>query len=110
MTLNTAVQDGQRYSQFSVADINLPFPEVQGDIPLLGRDSPEEPLLFELDPELTEQTFTHNLSHLNYIVQVRDAAGVVVGADIDLNENDVVIKLSQAMAATVVIIDGQHSH
>ncbi len=70
MTLNTAVQAGQHYSQFSVTDINLPFPEVQGDIPLLGRDKPEGSRLFELDPELTEQTFTHNLGHLNYIVQV----------------------------------------
>ena len=110
MTLNSAVQAGQHYSQFSVADINLPFPEVQNDIPLLGRDSPEGSLLFDLDPELTEQTFTHDLGHLNYIVQVRDGNGIVVGADIDLNENDVVIKLSQPMAGTVVIIDGQHSH
>jgi len=107
LTLNSAVQEGQQYSHFSVAEINLPFPEVQGDIPLLGRDSPEGSLTYELDPEATEQVFSHGLGHLNYLVQVRDADGVLVDADIDLNENDVVIRLSQPMAGSVLILDGQ---
>ncbi len=107
MTLNTAVQAGQEYAHFSVAEINLPFPEVQDEIPLLGRDSPEGYLMFELDPELTEQVFAHGLGHLNYIVQVRDADGVIVDADVDLNDDDVVIRLAEPMAGTVIIIDGQ---
>ena len=105
LTLNSAVQAGQQYSHFSVAEINLPFPEVQGDIPLLGRNSPEGSLTYELDPEATEQVFSHGLGHLNYLVQVRDADGVLVDADIDLNENDVVIRLSRPMTGSVLILD-----
>ena len=74
---------------------------------MLGRDGGGSDLLFDLDPEATDQTFTHNLGHLQYMVQVRNADGVIVDADIDLNENNVVIRLTQPMAGTVVIIDGQ---
>jgi len=106
LTLNSVVQAGQQYSHFSVADINLPFPEVAADIPLLGRDRPEGALLFELDSESTEQVISHGLGHLNYLVQVRDASGLLVDADIDLDLNEVIIRLSQPMAGSVVILDG----
>lgn len=104
-TLNGAVQAGQQYDHFSLAEVNLPFPDIGSDIPLLGRDGVGDDLLFDLDPESTEQTFTHNLGNLNYMVQVRNADGVIVDADIDLNENNVVIRLAQPMAGSVIILE-----
>jgi hypothetical protein len=104
-TLNSAVQAGQQYDHFSLAEVNLPFPDIGSDIPLLGRDGLGDDLLFDLDPTSVEQTFTHNLGNLNYIVQVRNGDGVVVDADIDLNENNVVIRLAQPMAGSVIILE-----
>jgi len=108
VTLNTAVGEGQDYAQFDQsAHVTLPFPEV-ADVPLLGRDSTEEGyLVFDLDPDSIEQTFDHELGHQNYIVQVRDENGNLVDVEIDLNDWDVVIRLAQPMAGTVIIVNAE---
>jgi len=108
VTLNTAVGEGQDYTQFDQsANVTIPFPEV-ADVPLLGRDSTEEGyMVFDLDPDSIEQTFDHELGHQNYIVQVRDANGNLVDAEIDLNDWDVVIRLAQPMAGTVIIVNAE---
>ena len=108
VTLNTAVSEGQQYSQFDQnAHVTIPFPEV-ADVPLLGRDSVGEGyMVFELAPDSIEQTFDHELGHQNYIVQVRDENGNLVDAEIDLNDWNVVIKLAQPMAGTVIILNAE---
>jgi len=108
VTLNTAVGEGQDYTQFDQsAHVTIPFPEV-ADVPLLGRDSSEDGyLVFDLDPDSIEQTFDHELGHQNYIVQVRDENGNLVDAEIDLNDWDVVIRLAQPMAGTVIIVNAE---
>ena len=108
VTLNTAVSEGQQYTQFDQsAHVTIPFPEV-ADVPLLGRDSAEDGyLVFDLDPGSIEQTFDHELGHQNYIVQVRDENGNLVDAEIDLNDWDVVIRLAQPMAGTVIIVNAE---
>ena len=108
VTLNTAVGEGQDYTQFDQsANVTLPFPEV-ADVPLLGRDSTEEGyIVFDLDPDSIEQTFDHELGHQNYIVQVRDENGNLVDAEIDLNDWEVVIRLAQPMAGTVIIVNAE---
>ena len=108
VTLNTAVSEGQQYSQFDQnANVTIPFPEV-ADVPLLGRDSTEDGyLVFDLDPDSIEQTFDHELGHQNYIVQVRDENGNLVDVEIDLNDWDVVIRLAQPMAGTVIIVNAE---
>jgi hypothetical protein len=108
VTLNTAVSEGQQYTQFDQsANVTIPFPEV-ADVPLLGRDSTEEGyMVFDLDPDSIEQTFDHELGHQNYIVQVRDDNGNLVDAEIDLNDWEVVIRLAQPMAGTVIIVNAE---
>ncbi|MDP8239385.1 MAG: hypothetical protein P9X24_09870 [Candidatus Hatepunaea meridiana] len=108
MTLNTAVEAGQQYDQFDQsAHVTLPFPEV-ADVPLLGRDSTEDGyMVFDLDPDQVEQTFEHELGHQNYIVQVRDADGNIVDAEVDLNDWDVTIRLAEPMAGTVIIVNAE---
>ena len=108
VTLNTAVSEGQQYTQFDQnANVTIPFPTV-ADVPLLGRDSAEDGyLVFDLDPDSIEQTFDHELGHQNYIVQVRDANGNLVDVEIDLNDWDVMIRLAQPMAGTVIIVNAE---
>ena len=108
VTLNTAVSEGQQYTQFDQnANVTIPFPTV-ADVPLLGRDSAEEGyMVFDLDPDSIEQTFDHELGHQNYIVQVRDENGNLVDVEIDLNDWDVVIRLAQPMAGTVIIVNAE---
>ena len=92
LTLNSQLTEGQHCSRFDLsADVRLPFTEA-GDVPLLGCDAAEEAYqVFDLDPELTEQTFAHDLGHQNYIVQVRDADSNIVDAEVDLNDYNVTI-------------------
>jgi len=108
LTLNSQLTEGQHYARFDLsADVTLPFPEA-GDVPLLGRDEAEEAYqVFDLDPELTEQTFEHDLGHQNYIVQVRDADGNIVDAEVDLNDYDVVVRLAEPMAGTVIVVNAE---
>ena len=108
LTLNSQLTEGQHYGRFDLsADVTLPFPE-SGDVPLLGRDAAEEAYqVFDLDPELTEQIFDHDLGHQNYIVQVRDADGNIVDAEVDLNDYDVVIRLAEPMAGTVIVVNAE---
>ena len=108
VTLNMAVGDGQQYSQFDqMAHVTLPFPGI-GDIPLLSRDGAGDAyMVFDLDSEEIEQTFEHDLGHQNYIVQVRDATGNLIDAEIDLNDWDVVIRLALPMAGTVIIVNAE---
>ena len=108
ITLNMAVGEGQDYSQFDqTAHVNLPFPGA-GDIPLLNRDGAGDAyMVFDLNPDQTEQTFDHDLGHQNYIVQIRDANGNLIDAEIDLNDNDIMIKLAQPMEGTVIIVNAE---
>ena len=105
-TLNVALPESQQYERFNVqANVTLPFPNVN-NLPDLGgiRTSPLNTIRFDLDPELLEQTFTHNLGHTNYLVQLRDDEDKIVDAEIELNENNVVVALAQSMAGTVLIM------
>ncbi len=62
-------------------------------------------IVFDLAPEdYQEQVFVHNIGHLNYMVMVRDADGVQVAADIDLDANQVTVRLTEQMAGTVLIL------
>ena len=61
-------------------------------------------MTFVLEPDLTEQTFTHELGHRNYVVQVRDDEGSLVGAEVVLDSSDVTVRLAEPMAGTVIII------
>ena len=108
ITLNMAVGEGQDYSQFDqTAHVNLPFPGA-GEIPLLNRDGAGDAyMVFDLDSGQTEQTFDHDLGHQNYIVQIRDSNGNLIDAEIDLNDNDVVIRLAQPMEGTVIIVNAE---
>ena len=108
ITLNMAVGGGQEYSQFDqTAHVTLPFPGT-GEIPLLNRDGAGDAyVVFDLDAGLTEQTFEHDIGHQNYIVQVRDANGNLIDAEIDLNDNDVAIRLSEPMEGSVIIVNAE---
>ena len=108
LTLNSQLTEGQQYSRFDLAaNVTLPFPEV-GEVQILGSGIESEAYqIFDLDPLLTEQTFTHNLGHQHYIVQVRDADGNIIDVAVDINDNDVVIGFAESMTGTVIVIDAE---
>jgi len=105
-TLNVALPESQQYERFNVqANVTLPYPNVN-NLPDLGgiRTSPLNTIRFELNAELLEQTFTHNLGHTNYLVQLRDNEDKIVDAEIELNENNIIVSLAQPMSGTVLIM------
>jgi hypothetical protein len=105
-TLNVTLPEAQQYERFNVqANVTLPYPNVS-NLPDLGgvRTSPLNTIRFELNAELLEQTFTHNLGHLNYMAQLRDAEEKIVEAEIELNEHNIVVSLSQPMSGSVLIM------
>ena len=108
LTLNSQLTEGQQYSRFDLAaNVTLPFPEV-GEVQILGSGIESEAYqIFDLDPLLTEQTFTHNLGHQNYIVQVRDADGNIIDVAVDINDNDVIVGFADVMTGTVIVIDAE---
>jgi hypothetical protein len=108
LTLNSQLTEGQQYSRFDLAaNVTLPFPEV-GEVAILGSGIESEAYhIFDLDPLLTEQTFTHNLGHQNYIVQVRDADGNIIDVAVDINDNDVIVGFADVMTGTVIVIDAE---
>jgi len=105
-TLNVTLPESQQYERFSMQNnVTLPYPNVS-NLPDLGgvRTSPLNTIRFNLDPELLEQTFTHNLGHTNYFVQLRDIEDKIVETEIELNEHNIVVSLSQPMSGSVLIM------
>ena len=106
LTLNSQLVQGQQYQRFDLsAHVNLPFPDM-GEVPLLMGEGAggTNSMSYVLEADLTTQTFTHNLGHRDYVVQVRDAQGSLVGTDVALGDNDVTISLTDPMPGTLIII------
>ncbi len=107
--LNTLITDEElQYTRFAVDQIILPYANLPNLPEVAGTGEWAQganQILFDLAPEdYEEQVFVHNIGHLNYMVMVRDADGVQVAADIDLDANQVTVRLTEQMAGTVLIL------
>ncbi len=100
---------GQYYTPYSQqTNVTIPFPDTP-NLPGIGGvggyNRGANQLVYNLIPEQYEQQiFVHNIGHLNYMVVVRDAEGIQVDADIDLDATQVTVKLAEPMEGTVLII------
>ena len=107
--LDQLLTTGQYYTRYSMqTNITLPFPELP-NLPGIGGvggyNQGANQLVYTLDPEQhEEQIFIHDIGHLSYMVIVRDVDGIQVDADIDLDPNQVSVKLTDPMEGTVLII------
>lgn len=105
VTLNNGLAEGQQYSRFNLsAHVNLPF-QGMSEIPLLAgsQGGSAGKMTFTLNPSPLEQTFTHDLGHTNYVVQVRDEEGNLVTADVTLGLTSVTVRLAESMAGSVIL-------
>ena len=107
--IDSLLTEGQFYTRYSLqTNITIPFPEVP-NLPGIGGvggyNQGANQLVYNLDPEQYEgQIFIHDIGHLMYMVIIRDADAIQVDADIDLDPNQVTVKLAEPMEGTVLII------
>ena len=107
--IDSVLTAGQFYTRYSLqTNITIPFPELP-NLPGIGGvggyNQGANQRVYNLNHEqYEEQIFVHDIGHLMYMVIVRDIDGIQVDADIDLDPNQVTVKLAEPMEGTVLII------